>query len=123
MYCNKCGKELESGASFCSFCGAKVETVEVVGERVDLTKEPRGPWKAFGLVGFILGIVSLAMSWIPMVGFIFSMVLGITGIVLSSLGKRSVINHSKANTGLTLSIISLPVGFISYIVFILMLVE
>lgn len=123
MYCNKCGKEIESGAAFCSFCGAKVETVEVVSEPVDFTKEPRGPWKSFALVGFILGIVSLAMSWIPLVGFIFSMVLGITGIVLSSLGKRSVINHSKAKTGLTLSIISLPVGFISYIVFIFMLVE
>ena len=23
MYCNKCGKELVSGALFCSFCGAK----------------------------------------------------------------------------------------------------
>lgn len=32
MYCEKCGKELHDGASFCSFCGRKVESYHIHDE-------------------------------------------------------------------------------------------
>ena len=75
--------------------------------------EPRGPWKAFAIAGFASGIVALALFFIPYLGI----GIGINGIVLSALGKRSVINRGKATAGLVMSIIATVISFIALILF------
>ena len=75
--------------------------------------EPRGPWRAFAYAGFSTGIVSLVLFWIPWVGIF----VGIPGIVLSALGRRSVIQHGKANTGLGLSIAAVVLSVIWLVIF------
>ena len=118
MYCRKCGTLLDESAKFCTVCGAPVEeTKEEQPLNYNTNVEPKGPWKGFAIAGFALGLTCICSCWIPLLGFILAYTCGISGIVFSSLGKKSIINHSKAKTGLVLSIISLPVSFISYIVF------
>ncbi|MBR6690256.1 MAG: DUF4190 domain-containing protein [Bacilli bacterium] len=55
------------------------------------------------VVGFILGLVSIAAWLIPLFGYPVS----ICGIIFSSKGLKSTINKGKAITGLVLSIVFL----------------
>lgn len=80
--------------------------------------EPRGPWKAFAIAGFVSGIVGLALFMIP----IWGIVVGIEGIVLSALGQRSVSQNKKARIGLGLSIASVIVGFLWVFVYFTLIV-
>ena len=75
--------------------------------------EPRGPWKAFAIAGFASGIVSLGLFFIP----IWAIAMGIPGLVLSILGKKSVVQRSKANIGMGLCIAGIAVGFVCTIIF------
>jgi hypothetical protein len=75
--------------------------------------EPRGPWKAFAIVGFVSGIVGLALAFIPIFGF----AIGIEGLVLSCLGQKSIIQRKKADIGVGLNIAAIAIGFIWIIVF------
>lgn len=138
MYCKNCGSKIDNNSKFCIFCGEKLDysndnanVVKSEAENNNIRSnnnncdnnhviKKKGPWNGFAKAGFTLGIVSLAISWIPIYGFIFALSLGIPGIVLSTLGKKSAIYASKASVGLTLSIISIPV---SIILFVIMLVS
>ena len=107
-YCYKCGKELKSGASFCSYCGAKqdegetsfssssVKKEEFVDTTIDTTPRKRAPfttiWLLFSLLsGFYAGYKFLFPD--PMYLFkIFTLwyivfilgfsILGIIGVIL-----------------------------------------
>ena len=120
MYCKKCGKMVEDGSAFCPYCGADLREQQAEAKEVDefvaepvTENEDNGPWKVFALVGFILGIVSLA-------GAIFTVGLytGIPGIVLSALGKKSKDpdRQEKAAKGLKLSIAGLIVSVVVEII-------
>ena len=118
MYCKKCGKMVEDNSAFCPYCGADLRDQEEVDEAIEVaeatyTNEDDGPWKVFALLGFILGIVSLA-------GAIFTVGLytGIPGIVLSALGKKSKDpdRQEKAAKGLKLSIVGLIVSIVVEII-------
>lgn len=82
------------------------------GNKTTLT-EPRGPWKAFAIAGFASGIAALSLFFIPYWGIVW----GIQGIVLSALGKKSVVENGKASTGLVLSIIAVVLGVVAIILF------
>lgn len=62
----------------------------------------------FGMVGFILGLVSIIAWFIPFIGYPVT----ILGIIFSGLGLNSN-NRGKATAGLTLSIIFLVVTIIN----------
>lgn len=125
MFCKKCGKQLSEDSRFCPNCGERVEIIEeskpVEPEIVqtDEEKEPRGPWKAFAIAGFAIGIFSIIGCMIPYVN-LYVISVGEIGIALSALGLKSKINHDKAKTGLVLGIIGLAVAIFMYIVFIIL---
>ena len=125
MYCRRCGKQLSEDSRFCPNCGERVEIIEeskpVEPEIVqtDEEKEPRGPWKAFAIAGFAIGIFSIIGCMIPYVN-LYVISVGEFGIVLSALGLKSKVNHDKAKTGLVLSIVGLAVAIVMYIVFIIL---
>ena len=75
MYCYNCGKEIDSKAVVCVYCGVMVSAL------------PRTP--KFYTGGFILGILSIC---IPFYGFI----LGVIGLPLACISKRksSIIMNS-----------------------------
>lgn len=117
MYCKKCGKMVEDGSTFCPYCGADLreEQVEVNENEVAEAapaNEDNGPWKVFALVGYILGIVSLAGSLI-----FLGLTTGVPGIIFSILGKKSTNpdRQQKASKGLTLSIWGLIISVVVYI--------
>lgn len=64
----------------------------------------------FGMIGFILGLVSIIAWYIPLIGFPVT----VCGIIFSGLGLNSS-NRGKAIAGLTLSIIFLVVTLINSI--------
>lgn len=127
MYCKKCGKMVEDGSAFCPYCGADLreQQVEEVKENEEAevleatpTNEDNGPWKVFALVGFILGIVSLAGSI-----FMLGLTTGVPGIVFSILGKKSnnPDKQEKAAKGLKLSIWGLIVSCVVYLALVIVI--
>ena len=129
MYCRKCGKQLREEAIFCDQCGEKVEIVEeniivdsgvidvesqpVEAQPIEEPKGERGPWKAFAIVGHILGIVSLATMWIP---FLVCCSTGFYGIVFSALGKKSLSKKPMADKALKRNIAASIVSFVLTVV-------
>ena len=103
MYCKKCGKQVEDGSSFCPYCGADLreQEVEVVEAESEKNEVSRGPWKAFAIVGYFLGIVGFVTSFL-----IFGMEFSVFGIVFSALGLKTTDEEAKAKAkkGLKLSI-------------------
>ena len=124
MFCRKCGKELNENAIYCDQCGAKVveeevidvEVIDVTNQQptvVDACKEPKGPWRAFAIIGYVLGIVDLVLLLVPF----FSCIVSVFGIVLSALGKKSINKRRFARTGLTCNIIACAVNYVWTIIF------
>ena len=111
MFCKKCGKQVEDGSSFCPYCGADLreQQEEVVDANFDEPTPSRGPWKAFAIVGYVLGIVGFATSFL-----IFGMDIAIFGIVFSALGKKTTDEDAKAKAekGLKLSIAGTIISFV-----------
>lgn len=67
--------------------------------------EESGPWKVFAKLGMIFGIISLAVSWVPVLGL---GLLGIAeiGLIFSILGMKSRKNKKKAVVGLVLTVLA-----------------
>ena len=100
-FCRNCGKELNDNQAICLNCGVAVAPSTSVSEKVDKN----------AVVGFILGLVSIAAWLIPLFGYPVS----ICGIVFSAKGLKSQANKGKAITGLVLSIVFLVFTFFNSI--------
>ena len=77
-------------------------------------------WGVFALVGMILGIVGMCIMLIPYLNSAL-MIVPISAIVFSAMGKRSS-SYRKANTGMTLGIISTAMSIIMAAVYTAILV-
>lgn len=77
------------------------------------TSSESGPWKAFSIVGFICGIVSLVLVLVPY-NFIW---IAPFGIVFSCLGKKSIEGKKKASQGFVMSLIAAIINLIWTITF------
>ncbi len=72
---------------------------------------PREPGRGQALAGMILGIISLVICWIPLLGIPVSIV----GLILALLGRRSVSRKGMALAGIILSAIGLILTIIVFI--------
>ncbi len=62
-----------------------------------------GPNGGFAIAGLVLGIISIVFFW----GFYFGIPVGIIGIIMSALGRRSPQRRTMATVGLVLSIVGI----------------
>ena len=120
-YCSNCGNELNEKDIFCSNCGNKInDNVETVTPNE--AKPVLRCFTIFGNVGYILGIITIILSFIPILG-VYAIAPGVHGIVFSALGKKDVKQLKKCKKGLTLSIIGTIVGFVFFFVWIILIAE
>ena len=123
MKCNKCGKEIENNATFCPYCGEKVE-VEVNYEVVEEKKNeeemvnPTIPTIGFGIsiglyvAGFLLiKLYKYLVGFADYLVFLFLVPLGIGAMVLTAFGR-----HGNATRGIkVISWVGMGVLIIDYI--------
>ena len=119
MQCDYCGARVDATATRCPDCGELIKKDEV-----EIKKEKHQKvWDVFAKLGFILGIISFALSFLSFLGYAVS--LGVVPIVFSALGFKSLKNKDKAKRGLGFSIASLAITFVGmfayYIFYILVL--
>ena len=85
VYCSKCGKQMEDGATFCSGCGAPLRN-----QSLYMKPNVEAPRKAgLGVAALVLGIIGVLAWIIPIIGLpvgIVALVLGIVGIKNSRKG-------------------------------------
>ena len=129
MYCRHCGKELNDEARFCPACGAKQfdESNQYQGSTYDdpfttateIEDKPAKCWSVFAKVGKILGIIAIAICWLPLYGALA----GVPGIVFSCLGRKAIDDEAVRNRslGLKLSIAGAVISVVWYIVLIIIL--
>lgn len=97
MFCGKCGSPIKDGNSFCSNCGAPIsDSLDLSSTQPDakptqtvpvvMMTQPVPAKSANGvaIAGFILGLISFILCWVPGLG----MILGIVGLVLSIVGSK-----------------------------------
>ena len=121
MYCKKCGREINSDARYCPACGAE-QTQERYDDSFTTTisleneKKPWKGWSIFSKIGWILSIVAIATSWVPV---FIGLELGIPAIVFCCLGRKAMtdIANQHGKIGLVLSIVAIVVSIFSYILF------
>lgn len=116
MFCKHCGKVYPSFSKFCTHCGAANENY--LNDNNDIVLEDknadRGPFKVFAIIGFVVGVISICFSWVPVLPFFTCWV----GIVFSFLGIFSKRKKVFAIIGLSLSIIAVVIGIIAFIYYI-----
>lgn len=92
-FCSNCGKELNEIQNVCLNCGVAIINTTQSDEKIDKN----------AVIGFILGLISIAAWLIPLFGYPVS----ICGIIFSAKGLKSTSNKGKAIAGLVLSIVFL----------------
>jgi uncharacterized membrane protein YvbJ len=113
-FCGKCGKENNSNAAFCPYCGEKM-TEELPVTNVE-TVTPASRVNGFALAGFI---TALASSSITLWGLSF--VPGVAAIIFSAIGLNKINKYNLrgkgfAIAGLIIGIASTAIGlFLSFI--------
>ncbi|WP_027942558.1 DUF4190 domain-containing protein [Amycolatopsis taiwanensis] len=81
-------------------------------------EEPTQPRNGFGTTGFILGLVGLVLSPIPLIGFV-AWPLVILGLIFAALGLSRVSKGAATNKGLSIAgIVTSIVGLIVCIVWV-----
>ena len=137
--CSSCGKGIADNTKFCPFCGAPCEqetdtaenantySQENAGEGVYYESASTGneaagqasPSKGLTIAGLVLGIVAIIFAFIPGVNWL-GWICGVVGIVLSAVAisqsKKAGEKNGMAVAGLVLSIISIAIGIIVFMV-------
>lgn len=118
VYCSKCGKQMEDGATFCSRCGAPLHNPNIYRaplQNPNIYGAPKmnQPRKAgLGIAALVLGIVGVLAWIIPIIGLpvgIVALVFGILGLKKSSKGM-SIAGIVLGAVCLVLTIINGAIG-------------
>lgn len=104
--CPKCGVELADDVTFCTECGEKLIEVEAAPEAEVVAETPVEAPKS--KVSLILGIVSLVLTFVPIIGFVYP----ITAIVGLVFGVKETKAGGK-KVGLILNIVALVIFALS----------
>lgn len=114
MYCTNCGKEIKSTENFCGECGFPVRGYQPAQYReeqradVQPANTDSGPWAAFAILGFILGLISICLCWTGPVGLLFAL----NALPFAIMGRKSTQRRGKALAGIILSSIAMGLAFL-----------
>jgi RNA polymerase subunit RPABC4/transcription elongation factor Spt4 len=120
VVCLKCGVEKDKGSKFCQQCGTALpEKAEVCLNCGAATKPPKPMLEknptaiVMGVAAILLGVFSIFFN--SLLEFELSIILGIGGIVVSTLGRQYESSKKQCTAGLILSIIGLSAGMLTSI--------
>lgn len=120
LYCKQWGSKLTENEKYCFACGALLNENEANTEIQNDNHIPKC-FTIFGKIGFILGIVTIAVCLIPGLNVV-SVEVGPIGIVFSCLGKKDPTLKNKTKAGFILSIVGLAVGLIINVILYMFLI-
>ena len=119
--CLKCGVERDKGSKFCGHCG------NALPEKADICLNCGAPAKAIkpikseknpttvvlGISAILLGIFSIFFN--TLLEYELAIMIGIAGVVVSTLGRQYETSKKQCTAGLILSIIGLSAGMLTSI--------
>ena len=112
LYCSECGAELYEGKSFCPSCGSNQSTKQEV-KHVEIVEVSPANEKG-GYASFILGLISIYITWFCLSFFLpfgfmafTSLILGLIATIMGAIKCR---RSSRAKTGMIFGIISMAVS-------------
>ena len=117
-YCMKCLKEIKETELKCPNCGAetyysaklKCQEKTKLNNKENFYKER----SIMPIIGFILGLVSFIISFIPIIG-LFALMTAPPGIVVSAIANARFKYEWRAKRGLLFSILSIIISITLYI--------
>ena len=125
MKCQNCGYESKN-LLYCPVCGEKIieekakEVEKDPFEKVDekTTSTQYGPqYKVFAIIGYVLGIISLAFCWVPFMFFD-----SIPGIIFSKIGDKPTNKQQYAKKGFVFSLTGTIINAIITVAFIITII-
>ena len=95
MFCQKCGKEISDDSTFCVFCGSRTNADSACGGSsfgyyANQVKREVNRYNIWSIAGFILAVVLVV---IPL--RIFSLINGISAIIISSISLKQIKNTGE----------------------------
>ena len=95
MFCQKCGKEISDDSTFCVFCGSRTNADSACGGSsfgyyANQVKREVNRYNIWSIAGFILAVVPVV---IPL--GIFSLISGISAIIISSISLKQIKNTGE----------------------------
>ena len=113
MFCQKCGKEISDDSTFCVFCGSRTNADSACGGssfgyHANQVKREVNRYNIWSIAGFILAIVPVV---IPL--GIFSLITGISAIVISSISLKQIKNTGEK--GNVLAILGIIFGAVFFL--------
>ena len=128
MKCQNCGYESKN-LLYCPVCGEKI--IEEKAKEVE--KDPfeemenktttktnaqyGGQYKVFAIIGYVLGIISIAFCWVP-----FMLFYSVPGIIFSKVGDKPTNKQQFAKKGASLSITATIINAILTVAFIITMI-
>ena len=113
MFCQKCGKEISDDSTFCVFCGSRTNADSACGGPsfgyyANQVKREVNRYNIWSIAGFILAVVPVV---IPL--GIFSLITGISAIVISSISLKQIKNTGEK--GKVLAILGIIFGAVFFL--------
>lgn len=113
MFCQKCGKEISDDSTFCVFCGSRTNADSACGGSsfgyyANQVKKEVNRYNIWSIAGFILAVVPVV---IPL--GIFSLITGISAIVISSISLKQIKNTGEK--GNVLAILGIIFGAVFFL--------
>ena len=117
-YCMKCLKEVQDTDLKCPNCGAETYYSAKIKSQEKLKLNNKGniykERSIMPIIGFILGLVSFIISFIPIIG-LFALMTAPPGIVVSAIANARFKFEWRAKKGLLFSILSIIISISLYI--------
>ena len=113
MFCQKCGKEISDDSTFFVFCGSRTNADSACGGSsfgyyANQVKREVNRYNIWSIAGFILAVVPVV---IPL--GIFSLITGISAIVISSISLKQIKNTGEK--GNVLAILGIIFGAVFFL--------
>ena len=113
MFCQKCGKEISDDSTFCVFCGSRTNADSACGGSsfgyyANQVKREVNRYNIWSIAGFTLAVVPVV---IPL--GIFSLITGISAIIISSISLKQIKNTGEK--GNVLAILGIIFGAVFFL--------